>query len=442
MKLKNSEKRLLAILGVTVIAYLLLTYGIFPTLDKNALIQSQYDLVNNEYQALKKSQLTNNQLKEVLNRASSQYQSLEKLLPPQIHQEEAILYLTDLAKKHEMTVDAYNFSFSEVAEVKAVTAEGEPVVEMAPVDQVLSEFQKMINGDQSADLQQYKDKIYQAPAEEANLMETYEKDLKYLNVSITLKGNYTKFKNYVSALEAYDHKIIIKQINLTKDTEKTDVVIGALSISYPIYYDEEELKPYDWTYAKEAVNANPFDYKVFTLDTVEPVTTGTGVITGGNGTSSTAVTGTTGPKPTGNTVNYTSPDFYMVLKPANSDANTLTIGKSPYRYTALYADNEGVETSTLKIRKSDGKYQYQYGTSLQTYPGDTDWNDFDPAQKGTLILEVHSALRLPANDNAGVLLSISNDSGLPLSVYLYSEDASRPRLTINKVSGKVSVIKQ
>ena len=60
MKLKNSEKRLLAILGVTVIAYLLLTYGIFPTLDKNALIQSQYDLVNNEYQALKKSQLTNN----------------------------------------------------------------------------------------------------------------------------------------------------------------------------------------------------------------------------------------------------------------------------------------------------------------------------------------------------------------------------------------------
>lgn len=442
MKLKNSEKRLLAILGVTVIAYLLLTYGIFPTLDKNALIQSQYDLVNNEYQALKKSQLTNNQLKEVLNRASSQYQSLEKLLPPQIHQEEAILYLTDLAKKHEMTVDAYNFSFSEVAEVKAVTAEGEPVVEMAPVDQVLSEFQKMINGDQSADLQQYKDKIYQAPAEEANLMETYEKDLKYLNVSITLKGNYTKFKNYVSALEAYDHKIIIKQINLTKDTEKTDVVIGALSISYPIYYDEEELKPYDWTYAKEAVNANPFDYKVFTLATVEPVITGTGVITGGNGTSSTAVTGTTGPKPTGNTANYTSPDFYMVLKPANSDANTLTIGKSPYRYTALYADNEGVETSTLKIRKSDGKYQYQYGTSLQTYPGDTDWNDFDPAQKGTLILEVHSALRLPANDNAGVLLSISNDSGLPLSVYLYSEDASRPRLTINKVSGKVSVIKQ
>lgn len=443
MKLKNSEKRLLGILGVTLLAYLLLTYVFFPILDQNAVIKEQFASVSGDYESLLKSQLTNNQLKEVLGKASSEYEALERLLPPQIHQEEAILFLTDLAKKHELSVNSYAFNFSEVSEVTSVAKEGEEVIEMAPVDDVLVEFQKMINGDQSANLEQYKGKIYQEPTEDKTLLEAYEKDLSYLNVSITLEGSYSKFKDYISALESYKHKIIIKQINLTKDTSQKEVVIGSLSISYPIYYDKEELKPFDWQYAKTAINTNPFDYQVFKLETVtETQETVTDPTTGTTTPTTTTTVGTPDPQGIEKPSNYNASDFYMVLKPANSDANTLTIGKSPYRYTALYADNTGVETVALKLRKEGGKYQYQYSTSLQTYPAENEWVDFEPSQKGILILEVQSSLRLPQNDNSGVLLSITNDSGLPLDVYTYSEDASRPRLTVNKVSGKVTVKKQ
>jgi hypothetical protein len=47
--------------------------------------------------------------------------------------------------------------------------------------------------------------------------------------------------------------------------------------------------------------------------------------------------------------------------------------------------------------------------------------------------------RLPENDQAGTLLSISNDSDLPLSVNIYNEDSTRPRLTVNKVTGKITI---
>lgn len=433
MKLKNSEKRLLFILGLALTAYFFFTYLFFPLVDQNALIKSEYELVDAEYQKLLDTHLTNNQLKEVLAKAANKYTSLETLLPPQIHQEEAILYLTDLAAKNDMLVDSYNFSYADTAEPVAGT-EGD-TIQKAPVDDVLKEFQKVINGDQSADLSQFKDKIYAAPKEESTLLEQYEKDLKYFNVSITLKGSYTKFKNYIAALEAYKSKIIIKQINLSKALDTVDEVMGSITISYPIYYDQEQLKPYDWKFDKPLASTNPFEYETFQLESVPLPETLPGI-----------TDQVVSPEISENVPTeiqpispYKSPDFYMVLKPANSDANTLTMGKSPHRYTALYADNDGVENVTLKVRKNNGKYQYQYATSLQTFPGENQWNDFDPTEKGKLVLDVQSTERLPQNDVSGVLLTIQNDTDLSMTVYTYHEDPQRPRLKVNKASGKITV---
>lgn len=430
MRLKSSEKRLLLLLIAVVVAYFGLTYVVFPILDENTLITEQYLQIQNDHNDLKKNELTNNQLKEVLDRMTKQYEQLGTLLPPQIYQEEAILFLTDLAKKNKMTVDSYDFSFTETNEVVNPEAEN---IDKAPVEQVLQEFQKMLNGDQSADVSQYKDKIYQAPKEDQTKLAQYEKDLKYFNVQMELSGSYKAFKNYIAALESYKHKIIIKQINVNKDPLQQDIVIGTLAISYPIYYDEEELKPYQWQYDKAPTNEDPFNYKAIQMISV-PSTEPNATVTE---TQQPSEPSTTEPAKA-----YGASDFYIALNPASSDANTLSMGKSPFRYTALYADNDGVETATLKLRKYDGKYQYQYSTSLQTYPGENEWNDFEVMNKGKVILEVQSTLRMPSGDNSGVLLNVSNDSGLPLSVYIYSDDPTRPRLTINRLSGKVNTFKE
>lgn len=421
---------MLGVLGVAVFAYLFFTYLFFPILDQNALIKSKYAEVDSEYKALLKTQLTNNQLREVLAKATSKYTALETLLPPQIHQEEAIIFLTDLAKKNEMFVDSYNFSFADKA--GAVNAKDSNATQKAPVDDVLNEFQKIINGDQSADLNQYKDKIYTDSAKKGSVLEQYETDLSYFNVTITLKGDYTKFKNYITALESYKSKIIIKQINLTKSDASHTEVIGSLSISYPIYFDQEQLKPYNWQFEKPLLNNNPFEYEVYKLKSIAMPQDYTDP-------SLPTITEDSEETPADIATKYQASDFYLVLKPANSDANTLTIGKSPHRYTALYADNDGVENAVLKIKKSNGKYQYQYATSLQTFPAENEWNTFDPMTKGVLVLDVQSMGRLPENDQAGTLLSISNDSDLPLSVNIYNEDSTRPRLTVNKVTGKITI---
>lgn len=433
MRLKSSEKRLLLILLLAVISYFGLTYVVFPILDENALISQEYMQIQNDHNDLKKNELTNNQLKEVLDRMTKQYAQLATLLPPQIYQEETILFLTDLAKKNEMTVESYNFSYTET---NTVVDPNQEVVEKAPVEQVLQEFQKMLNGDQNANVSQYKDKIYQAPKEEETKLSQYEKDLKYFNVQMELSGTYKDFKNYIASLESYKHKIIIKQINVNKDTEALDRIIGSLAISYPIYYDEEDLKPFEWQYEKTPKNDDPFNYKVVQMTSVP--TTGTT----GTTPTTTEVTLPKEPSVAEPTKPYAASDFYMALNPASSDANTLSMGKSPFRYTALYADNDGIENASLKLRKYDGKYQYQYSTSLQVYPGENEWNDFDLMAKDKIVLEVQSALRLPSGDNSGVLLNITNDTGIALYVYIYSDDPTRPRLTINRLSGKINTIKQ
>ncbi len=440
MKLKTSEKRLLILLGGVIILYLLTTYLIFPIMDKHSEIQAQYDTYSEQYSELKKNELSNSQLKEVLANVSKKYNDLETLLPPQIHQEESIVYLLDLAKKYTMEVDNYTFSYSDSADVTKTDSK-EEVIETVPVSDVLDAFNKLLGGDQTVDVQQYKDKIYKAPEKDEQVLVRYEKDLKYFNVEISLKGEYTNFKNYVADLEKYKHKIIIKKINISKDEDKLKDIMGTISISLPIYYDQEKLKLFEWQYEKGPKSTNPFEYIFIknsgSSNTSDSNSTGTDpVITNNNNNSGTGSIINNVEKP------YTTSDFYLTMNPANSDSNTMTIGKTPYRYTALYADNTSVESATLKLRKMDGKFQYQYSTSLQTYPGDNEWNDFDLAQKGQIVLEVQSSLRLPNSDNSGVLLSVSNETGIPLNVYIYGEDQSRPRLTVNKVKGKVNTIKK
>lgn len=430
MRLKSSEKRLLLILLLAIVSYFGLTYIVFPILDENALISEEYLNIQSDHNDLKKNELTNNQLKEVLDRMTKQYDQLATLLPSQVYQEESILFLTDLAAKNSMTIDSYDFTFTETNQIVDANAQ---TVEKAPVEQVLQEFQKMLNGDQSANVSQYKDKIYQAPSEDETKLSQYEKDLKYFNVQMELSGTYKDFKNYIASLESYKHKIIIKQININKDNEALDRIIGSVAISYPIYYDEEELKPFEWQYEKAPINSDPFLWKVVEMNTVP---------TNNTTPSITETTLPTEPSIAEPTKAYAASDFYMALNPASSDANTLSMGKSPFRYTALYADNDGIETATLKLRKFDGKYQYQYSTSLQTYPGENEWNDFELMAKDKLVLEVQSALRLPSGDNSGVLLNVSNDTGMTLSIYTYSDDPTRPRLTVNRLSGKVNTIKE
>lgn len=441
MQLKNSEKMLLILLAVVVIAYFGFTYAVFPTLDKQAELQLEYQSVKSDYDELKSSELTNNQIKEAVNQLRVKYDKLGEQLPPQIHQEEAILFLTGLALKNNLNVEKYQFD----VEATNTVASDDPTdaTPKAPVEQVLQEFQKMLNGDQDADLKKFQNKVYSENKKNESVTDKYKKDLKYLNVTIELSGAYKSFKTYLSSIESYKHKVIIKQISVSKKEDAQNEIVGSISISFPVYYDQEQLKPFDWKIEQWQNSKDPFDYKSFeltsTVSEYNPADSQGKSTIGTVSKPSTTDTQTT-TKP--NDTKYSTSDFYMALNPATSDTNTLSIGKSPFRYTALYADNDGVENATLKLRKMNGKYQYQYGTSLQTYPGDNEWNDFDLMTKGTIVLEVQSALRLPNADDAGVLLTVKNDTGLPLNIYIYGDDPTKPRLTVNKSSGKINIIKQ
>jgi hypothetical protein len=53
-------------------------------------------------------------------------------------------------------------------------------------------------------------------------------------------------------------------------------------------------------------------------------------------------------------------DFYIFLDPVENVLPTVTMGKTPYNYTAIYSDSNKTETLKLLIKRDDYEFFYRY----------------------------------------------------------------------------------
>lgn len=456
MRLKNSEKKLLALLISSLAVGGFFNYVFFPLYDNYSLLKEQAGILNKEHSDALSSELSDAQLKTMITDAFNRYESLKIKMPIYSHQEDAILHLTSVSSKHQLNIQQYQFEYSDTDEAKFSSTEDPSLKaeDVAPISDVLNEFSKLVKGDASANVDQYKDSItpdFETASKEgetvngktAQAKSPYEESLSYLNVNLRLEGSYNNFKAFISEIESYKNTVIITQININKDAEKQSDIIGSISLSYPYFTDFENIDPSQSTFKASAKPLNPFDYTVKTLSTVPQGSTDNA--SEALPIAPEALIPLTPLEPetkTSATDIISSSDFHMTLKPMASDASTTTIGKSPFRYSELYSSVAGQEVLALTLIKKEGAYLFQYSNNTESYPGGNEYLPLIPMSNGKLVMAVQSQGRLPSGDQSSVLLQIKNTTGLPLEIYVFGDDKKRPRFLYKKVSGTTKVIKE
>lgn len=428
MRLTSREVMLLSILGVVLLAVGGYIYVYEPIMNDYTIAQTEYEQKQSELDDIYSNLMTTDDMELLIVNFKNKVDVLEKALPPVIYQEEIVLYLDKVLQDNSVKVTSTSFSDDSTI----VTNDNE-----APISDILSEYEKFIFNS-STDLQNLKDKTYN---EEIN------KEFKEFIVNLSMSGKYSDIKNLMKDIENYQKKIVVKNLNISKSfsiltgTETVnDNVSASMTLVFPYFYDNEVLKAINWPYEGKYGNDEPFTYasKVIVNNIDNSSSTNSGIIgdiISGNTESNTE-------QPTQVIKAYKDPDFYIVLKPTISDASTIAMGKYPIAYSALYNENPGVETAFLNIIREGEFYKFQYGTMLQTYPGESEYEVFIPyrIENGEIILEVISQPRLPSDDLSSTVLTVNNTTGLPLNIHVYEEDSNFPRFRLDSKEGDNSVI--
>ncbi|MGB3368933.1 MAG: hypothetical protein WBA54_15655, partial [Acidaminobacteraceae bacterium] len=206
------------------------------------------------------------------------------------------------------------------------------------------------------------------------------------------------------------------------------------TLSFPYFYDNEILKAINWPYDGEYGLEDPFAYKPL-VDIIQSTgnNTSTNITDIINNSSNLVVAPVV--EPVVDAKAYINPDFYMVLKPSNSDSPTTTMARYPLSYSILTAENSAVESTYLNLKMEDGQYKFQYGTMLQTYPSADTYEVFVPYSGDTLYLEIKSQVRLPKEDLSTTSLVINNETNLKIEAHIEEDDKSFPRIIIKNNVG-------
>jgi len=425
LKLTNREKVLLSILAVLLIVFALYKYIINPVIEKYEVSKTIYEKKLNELNEIEKNIIRKEDMQLLIENFKNKVSVLEEALPPVIHQEEIVIYLDKLINENKLKLTTVSFA-DESTGFKSTNEE--------PIDSILEEYSKLVASTNiNANINKYKN----GDQEEEKDQKKYSE----FTVNLSISGSYSDIKSFLNEIERNPKKIVISNIAISKDLTKLDYLVGSVNLSFPYFYDNEILRAINWPYNGEYGNDNPFKYKISNV--INNVNSNT--VSNTNTTNNTVSNNTTSAEPNTPVVEektvetyYEQSDFFINLKPNTSDLPTVTIGKSPFRYTSLYRDNDGIENIYIKIKMVDGKYYYKYGNSLQSYPSGDGYDLLEPfnIKDKEVIVEVSSQPRLPSNDTMGSMLTITNDSDLKVSVHVFNDDLVKPRIVIYSESGE------
>lgn len=428
MRLTSREVVMLAVLAVvavTVVGYL---YIYEPIIQDYTIAVDNYKQKQSELDGIYSNLMSNDDMELLISNFKNKVNVLEKALPPVIYQEEVVLYLDKVLSDNNIDVTGTSFTEDDTT----IKSDSE-----APINDILSEYEKFIFNNKTSNIATYKDKTYN---------EEIDKEYKEFSVSINISGKYADIKKLMKDIENYEKKIVVKDLSVSKNlsVEKgekavNDNVTANMTLIFPYFYDNEVLKAINWPYEGKYGNSEPFTYAS------KVILSGTGGTNTGSGLINEVITDTSGNTdiaPKEDIKSYENPDFYIVLRPTISDASTITMGKYPIAYSTLYNENPGVETAFLNVIRDGETYKFQFGTMLQSYPGADEYEVFIPyrIENGEIILDVRSQPRMPSDDLSSTILTVNNSTGLPLNIHIYEDDKNFPRFRLDSKQGDNSVI--
>ncbi|KDR93818.1 hypothetical protein SAMN02745945_01013 [Peptoclostridium litorale DSM 5388] len=417
MNLSKREK--IMVMGLAVFTALYFTYN------------NVYKPKIEQWQTQKKALSGNEQIKEKLDRNMLNKEELEakveamrlvvdelnQALPHEVYQENSILYIDDVFSKNNLEILTVDF-------VEPGEEKGE--VESGSLEDAIEDYMKYLDKGNKIDVKKYEmlgkeEKLEEKEDEDGEEGEE-EKPYLFLEATISFSGKYEDLKKVLEEIEQNRKKIIIKSLGVVN----TPMDIGGkITLQFPFYPDGRKGENGDWSIASEYGNIDPFS-------------TGRLSILNQNKRKTDAVSSERESTPA---VSVDS-DFYVVLKPISSDMPTVTMGKSPYRYTAVYEDSNSFKEAKIYIKKEGGEYMFRYETSSHGYPSASK-EEYEKLQLfgDDIVIKVFSMARLNEKDSSGLVLNVYNETDKPVKVYVTGDDASKPRFRAVPKKGTVNTQK-
>ncbi|MGB3368353.1 MAG: hypothetical protein WBA54_12740, partial [Acidaminobacteraceae bacterium] len=193
MRLSKRELSLLVILviiGAVVLSYI---YIYEPIMIEYNFSKEQYEKKSTELGYIQNNIMSKNEMEILILNFKNKVSVLENALPPVIHQERVLMYIDTVFKDNDIRVTSTSFDNGKKSEASDIL-NGE-----APVDDILSEYEKLINNSLS-NIDKYKDKTF---------IEDSKKEYEEFIVNLTFDGTYSNIKNLMSDIESYNKKIIV-----------------------------------------------------------------------------------------------------------------------------------------------------------------------------------------------------------------------------------------
>jgi len=272
-----------------------------------------------------------------------------------------------------------------------------------------------------------------------------------MEVTFNFKGTYDQYINFIGQIENYSKKIVINNISITGALGSN--VTGIIILDFYGVPRLNNIDDFKWDYKAPSGNGSPFVGSSSSIPVSSAVVTNKVTTTTSNSAStatnsaSTAVnSASTLAKSTGTVTKVeVVSDFILNAKPkTTSNVHTITIQKAKEESmkSYIYSNNVGIELVEFYFTKVGSKYYYKYKTGTKSYPSNfNNYIEFVP-KGGNIVLDMVSQIRGTSSDLSGANIRITNDTDKSVAVNISGDDKSKPRVSIFKEKGDISVVRK
>lgn len=404
MKLSKQEQLILSILGVLILGIVYYQFMLKPHLAKNEeLKQTQSELAQEyaEYEATIATIVTQESQQQILGlnvdaRAKGYYEALV--------QEQIILDLNQLLVSHQLSG---KIDFSQAL------VEGVSVMSRAENLKVASSLQQQI------DIYQGERDTITPPTVEETPVETPETPaetpsvgattVEQMKISLAVEGNYATVQKFIKAVETYQKRMIITNVEMKALAEGNVSAAMQLELyAIPSLSEITTVWGLTGTYGKDVPFSNL-----------------------GSAFSQTLLT-----------ADENKRDFVGIVKSSYSDLASFMLGKADdsEKTSYLVDDRNATIEASMKFGQVDGSYTYAYSVGEQSYPT-SGTTTFSP-RSNYIIVDLVSEALVDSRDVSKLDLTIENTTDKTVVIFVRSDDETAPRIRVNGVSESVVVVKQ
>jgi len=439
MKVTKREQTLIGTLLLVLLGYCFYKFVYIKQNQQITELKASRDTYSQKWEQVKAkiaSKDNENEQDTVLN---SKILSKTDMLFPSIKQEEIIIILNKMIKDSNIQADV--LGFSEVSSENATTVDTSKTANNAvnsasdtnKLDKLVSDFNGTpIKDSTSVNTNTSKSTLNTSTSiNNSKIIGAYK-----MEVTLNFKGTYDELISFIGQVENYNKKIVINNINLTGAQGSN--LTGTLILDFygvPKLNNSDDFK---WNYKAPSGNENPFVGSSSSLQVDSAIVTNKV----GNTVSQSANTVTKSVSTVAKV--EVKSDFNLYAKPKiSNNLHTIIIKKAKEESmkSYIYANNAGIELVEFYFTKIGSKYYYKYKTSIESYPKNfSNYIEFVPIG-GNIILDIVSQKRGTSSDLSGANIKITNDTDKSVVVNISGDDKNKPRVSILKEKGDISVVK-